>query len=242
MSNILVLNGPSYASAVMGLGTIHLSKKSFLSNPKDFGLVLFTGGADVSPKLYNDTSPYGYCYNNVQRDIEEIEVFEVAREHGVLMAGICRGVQFLNVMAGGKMMHHIKGHEGGVGHKMTCPGMRREIMVNSLHHQMILPTGEAHIIGWTTERRSSMYVGEEDRKLRYDGPEIEAAIFPNIRGLGVQYHPEMMDEDTEGFQFFFNMVRAAMEKPFEEVIRLYVEGDEKFEYTTIRHGNVHTAG
>lgn len=240
MKNILVLNGISYASAIEGLGNIHYSKKSFLSAPENFDLVLFTGGADVSPKLYDDTSPDGYCYTNANRDIEEIEVFDVALKHGVLMAGICRGVQFLNVMHGGKMMHHLDGHTGP-NHRMASPVLADNIIVNTLHHQMIMPSEKAYVIGWSPNRLSSVYFGAADKEVEYNGLEIEAAIFPEIRALGVQYHPEMMDKGSSGYAFFYNMVKFALDHTIEEVVKAYTEGDASLEYLALCNNHVSVA-
>jgi gamma-glutamyl-gamma-aminobutyrate hydrolase PuuD len=241
LNRIYVCNGPSYASAVEGLGEIFLSQKAFFDDPTAFSLVLFTGGADVSPSFYGDTSPDGYCYTNERRDFEEEKVFHVARDRGIPMAGICRGVQFLNVMAGGKMMHHLDGHTGP-NHRMSTLVSNEPITVNTLHHQMILPAENAHIIGWSTERQSQVYFGANDQIVDYAGREVEAAIFPEIRAVGVQYHPEMMSEQSKGYAFFYNMVKAAMERPIEEVVKLYTQGDERFGYYELRSRNAGFAG
>ena len=70
---ILVLNGNSYGAALEGLGVLSFDKKEFMSKPDDFKLVQFTGGEDVSPSFYGDTSPKGLCHNSMHRDIEEKE-------------------------------------------------------------------------------------------------------------------------------------------------------------------------
>lgn len=241
MKKIYVCNGPSYASAVEGLGEIFLSQKAFLDDPASFSLVLFTGGADVSPGLYGDASPDGYCYTNERRDFEEEKVFNVARDRDIPMAGICRGVQFLNVMAGGKMMHHLDGHTGP-NHQMSISALLEPITVNTLHHQMILPAEDAHIVGWSTERQSQVYFGANDQIVEYTGPEVEAAIFPKVCSVGVQYHPEMMSKQSKGYAFFYNMVKAAMERPIEEVVKIYTQGDERFGYYELRGRNTNLAG
>ncbi len=237
---ILVLNGMSYATAILGLGDIQYSRKSFLDRPQDFKMVLFTGGADISPHLYGDTSPDGYCYNDPRRDDEEVEIFNIAREHGILMTGICRGMQFLNVMDGGRMMHHIDGHEGKP-HRMQIPGISREIFVNTLHHQMAIPGENGIVVGSVNPRISDIYYGAADAEVEWQTPEIEAMLFPQIQALGVQYHPEMMRPETEGFAFFFNMVKAGLERSMEEVVNIYTQGDPQFAYFTIRGSNAHSA-
>jgi len=198
---ILVLNGPSYASAVKGIGEVELDMTTFLQNPKAFQCVLFTGGADVSPDLYDDYSPKGVCATNPLRDKIEVSVFKTAKKHGIAMAGICRGLQFLNVMAGGKLIHHLDGH-AGQPHLMSIGIQEDPILVNSLHHQAAITTHEIHVIGWSTKRLSKRYVGYMDRHLNYEDKEVEAIVVPKDNIFAVQYHPEMMKEDSSGWIFF----------------------------------------
>lgn len=205
MSKILVVNGPSYYKAVKALGDYSSDVAEFIRNPTAFGLVLFTGGEDVAPEMYGDTSPLGMCYYNIDRDFQEQRIFEVALNAGIKMTGICRGLQFLNVMAGGKMLHHLDRHESCAHDMITSMG--EIIHINSYHHQMILPNKEAHIIGWSSNNRSLSYYGNNDNKVPYSGEELEAAIFPAIGATGVQYHPEMMNYQTDGYLWYENLVK-----------------------------------
>jgi gamma-glutamyl-gamma-aminobutyrate hydrolase PuuD len=120
------------------------------------------------------------------------------------MTGICRGIQFLNVMNGGTMMHHLEGHAGSVHMMDTASG--EEIMVNSLHHQMCLPGPDAKVLGWASEPLSQLYIGSHDEIVDYHGPEIEALFYPKSGCAGVQYHPEMMRSNSEGALWYVKMV------------------------------------
>lgn len=222
-NRILVLNGMSYASAIHGLGDITYDENEFFKHTDEFKLVLFTGGEDVTPELYGETSPKGQCYNNIRRDEQEMAVFQHALHNGILMAGICRGTQFLNVMSGGRLMHHISSHAGGV-HEMLIRAGRKSISVNSLHHQMVIPHDDAEIIGIATKRLSNVYVSVSDAEIEYNGQEVEAAIFPKTRSFGVQYHPEMMSKGSEGYQFFHKMVDNAFACDWDLFVKAYTEG------------------
>ena len=114
MAYVLIVNGHSYGAAIEGLFTPIYNHIQFFRDPEKFDLVLFTGGEDISPELYGETSPKNMCSSNIVRDKEEITVFEYALKHKVKMAGICRGLQFLTVMCDGGMMHNIGGHAGVV--------------------------------------------------------------------------------------------------------------------------------
>lgn len=223
MSKILVVNGPNYASAVDNLGDIVFDPSELVSNGAEFKLVLFTGGEDVSPSYYNDASPKRLCYYNEGRDRAEAEILGLARALKIRCIGICRGIQFLNVMAGGAMWHDVTNHSGHDHDMTTLNG--ETVSVTSLHHQMIIPPEEAHIIGWSTKRLSNHYIGKNDEAM--EGPEIEpeAALLPGLESAGVQYHPEYMGRDTMGWKWFNDLARDLMEiKNYSDIIKKYTEG------------------
>lgn len=219
---ILVVNGRSYGDAVRGLGEIVTNPAELVNNPKDFGLVLFTGGSDVSPEYYGESSPKRLCGTSPERDRQEKEIFDFAIENGIRTIGICRGVQFINVMSGGTMFHHVNNH-GGCTHPMkTSNG--HVIEINSYHHQMVIPPHDAHVIGWSKKRRSDEYYGNFDLPVTSPDKEPEAVLFPSTKSAGVQYHPEMMDSDTDGYRWFHDLARVLMEEPnFDSIVKLYTE-------------------
>ena len=227
MNKILVVDGMSYGLPVETFGKLTDDVIDFMENPSEFRLVMFTGGADVSPELYNHTSPRGECFCNKVRDMREIAIFKHALKNGIKMTGICRGFQFLNVMAGGYMIHHLNGHSGA-SHDM-CTSRGEKLHVNSLHHQMAVIPKNAYLIGWSDERQSGIYIGDGDKpETTMPEYEVEAAIFPEINAAGVQYHPEMMPEDSSGFRWYEELVEALLAaKTMEEMVGFYVEGTEK---------------
>lgn len=228
MKKILVLNGPSYGRAITGQGELKTSAGDFLRNPEQYSLVLFTGGEDVSPDLYGETSPMRICGSNKHRDVFEGKVLSVAQVHGIPCAGICRGIQFLNVMSGGRMMHHLDGH-GGTKHDVVNT-VGAPVLANSYHHQMILPAADAIVVGVAEHKMSAEYIGNMDEAVEYTGPEIEAAIFPATKCFGVQWHPEMMSPDSDGYRFFFDMVSNALCMDWDKFVTLY-DGELKYEDT-----------
>lgn len=223
---ILVMDNfpDTYGRAVKGLGKLTSDYKLFIASPNKFALVLFTGGEDVDPSLYNDTSPYNLCTSNIARDRFEKVVFKQALDNNIRMIGICRGFQFLNVMAGGRLMHHIEGHAGSI-HTFDSYNLKKEIKVNSFHHQMVIPNTDAHLIGWSTNNLSDSYYGKDDQKEKWDSPEVESCIFPNINACGVQYHPEWMHETSDGFMFFYNLANRFISWPMEKMIQVYTKGN-----------------
>ncbi len=238
--NILVLHGSSYGNAIEGLGNLVFDVNRFLSKPEDFKLILFTGGPDVDPSFYDDTSPLGACLSNLRRDVVERIAHNLALEYGILMAGICRGLQFLNVMAGGKMIHHLSGHGNTIHPMQLATG--EEILVNSYHHQMILPAKGAEIVGWSGEILSKEYIGFGDEYVTYAGREYEAAIFPKTKAFGVQYHPESMPEHAEAYDYYRKMVENALMMGWEDFIELYTKGRKDVELFEIRERSSAASG
>jgi anthranilate/para-aminobenzoate synthase component II len=231
--------GGSYAYAVEGLGNITSDFGEFFRNLEQFKLVLFTGGEDVCPREYGDTSPKGLCGCNPRRDYMEKEVFKAAVAHNMKITGICRGAQFANVMSGGKMMHHITGH--GVYHGFVpLNDQDNPIEVSSTHHQMIIPPEDGFIIGWSEHRRSNVYVGAHDKRLKEDrwpAVETEAVLIPRTHFAGVQYHPEYMQDHTDGYQWYWNMVLDLLTLDIADFTKKYVTGAEDG-----IHKQVHTIG
>lgn len=217
---ILVVNGASYYKAVKYLGDYSGDVNRFLRSPENFSLVLFTGGEDISPELYGNVSPR-LCYHNIDRDRYEQVIFDQAIKYNIPMTGICRGLQFLNVMAGGKMIHHLDGHTGAMHDMSTYRG--ETILVNSLHHQMVLPPETSYVIGWSSKQRSKQYFGNNDDLIDAPQKEVEAVIYPTIKAAGVQYHPEMMSEDSTGYKWYEALVKTLLDiKNMDEMVTKYI--------------------
>lgn len=216
---ILVLNGSYYAEAIPELDEITARVAHFMQHPEEFSMVLFTGGSDVDPSFYGESSPDHVCVSNPKRDLQERVVFKHAMHHNIPMAGICRGLQFLNVMDGGRLFHHINHHEGCIHFVETNTG--EYFNTNSLHHQMIIPRPDAIVTAWTRKNLASVYYGDNDLPVRYKGKDIEAAIFPAIRAFGVQYHPEMMNPKEAGFVYFYNMAKRALSMDWNDFVKVY---------------------
>ena len=219
--NILVVNGESYAKSIIDLGRIIFDLGKFVRDPETFKLILFTGGEDVSPKLYGETSPKNFCRNNPNRDRKEKLIFKRAIRNKIKMTGICRGAQFLNVMAGGKLVHHFEGHASLGTHGLACSKNDKIIQVNSLHHQMIIPPSDGYIIAWSPNKLSEYYLGDKDLAMRWPGPEVEGIYLPKIRACAVQGHPEMMPKESEGFVFYRQMVADFLDMSAEDFSNEY---------------------
>lgn len=163
-------------------------------------LVLFAGGEDVSPILYNE--PRGRCTNsNWERDYFECEVFAEAKRLNKHILGICRGSQFICVMAGGSLVQDQNNPR--YYHEIKVEG-EKDILITSTHHQaqypFVLPNEEYKIIGYTNNI-SPFHVNGYGEELN-PNKECEIVYYPKIKALGIQGHPEKMFIDYKHFEDF----------------------------------------
>lgn len=163
--------------------------------------LLLIGGADVDPASYGaERSP---CTETTYplRDRFEVALVHEALEDDVPVLGICRGLQILNVAAGGTLHQHLP--DAGFAEHRPLPGCLGEptmhevelepgsllaaaspalrLPVNSHHHQGVAEVGTG---------------GRHVARSIPDGV-IEAVEWPAQRyALGVQWHPEAMELST----------------------------------------------
>lgn len=150
-------------------------------------VILFCGGADVSPQLYGEPASEETCANP-SRDEMCISIFSSAINKPKL--GICRGAQFLAVMLGGKLKQHIAGHVGNVVHKTAVDGKTFE--VNSDHHQAIR----------VDSGRFSLEAISSDAT----GLHAEAIMADNV--FAVQFHPEWCSCPLPAKMMFIEAARS----------------------------------
>ena len=191
-----------------------VSPDEFLS--RAHGLVL-AGGEDISPSLYGESrrADVPYMATDPARDALELSLTRAALAADMPILGICRGMQMLNVAMGGRLAHHIEGHDAigtmddwkasyhriyiSPGSKLAAVvGSGGIVRVNSIHHQGVR---EAHK---SPRLLASAYSLE-------DGV-IEALESPNHRWvISVQFHPERRMELPPHFERLFQSLteRAA---------------------------------
>jgi gamma-glutamyl-gamma-aminobutyrate hydrolase PuuD len=155
-------------------------------------LVVFTGGPDVNPSLYNET-PHKETKFNRERDERDTIYYVEALKARVPMFGVCRGSQFLHVMQGGKLIQHIgdKKHLGDhpIMDKSGILENKYLDRVPSTHHQAVIPKDGMEVL-------ASVYRSEErwfnkdvcERGARLE--DVEAYFYKQNCILGVQGHPE----------------------------------------------------
>jgi putative glutamine amidotransferase len=203
--------------------------------------LLLTGGPDIDPALYGEASAGS---RDVARDRDQLELsaWEAAAASAVPLLGICRGMQAINVFAGGSLVQDLPDHAGvpaGSGDVHThdisvdpesllarslAAGMPSgrppwgdrtapiELRVNTFHHQAVNASRLAPGLRAVGWAPSSL------------GPIIEALEGRDHRWIvGVQCHPELTEStpgEFEGlFTAFIDAARNAWRQPSRGVSR-----------------------
>lgn len=175
-----------------------IENKVLVDKMEEAQVVLFTGGEDINPRLYNKV-PHHSVYYTDRRDKMEVAAFEKIRPEQVAV-GICRGAQLFCALYGGILVQDCDRHWGHGKHTIT--NGTQEFTVTSIHHQMQypydLPNEDYEVLFWS-EGRSSYYEGDgvDPKKIKEFG-EPEVTVF-HREGMplcfGIQGHPEMMDRN-----------------------------------------------
>jgi putative glutamine amidotransferase len=180
------------------------------------GLVL-TGGADVAPERYGQARHSTVTDVDAARDEYEIALVRAALAADLPVLAICRGLQVMNVAAGGSLIqdipsqvgtsvpHQVANPKDAIAHDVSLvPGSRlAEMMggaaaggrlpVNSRHHQAVQRVAAGFIV----------------TSLAPDGV-IEALELPQARFcVGVQWHPENFVDARTFLPLFAGLIAAA---------------------------------
>ena len=169
--------------------------------------ILFTGGGDVEPTLY-DSEDRGSEGIDAERDVLEIALARRAADEGVPIFGICRGQQVINVALDGGLLqdvgeHHQEAEREAATHVVEVePGSRlaevigRRVEVNTFHHQVVDP-----------ERLGR---GLKVTAFSADGQRfIEGLESEDGKILAVQWHPEDMTDRDWARRLFRRLVDSA---------------------------------
>lgn len=183
-------------------------KVEVVNHPKqctEFGAILLHGGADISPSIYKQR-PNKYCHAEPvpsHRDAVEMAFVKHAIEYGMPIIGICRGAQLLCAMDGGHLAQHIKGHIGG-GHLIIDKYRGVRVRSNSAHHQMMVPREGNEVIA-VSDHPVVGYM--EHEKEQYFEAVPEVVHFKQMRGIGIQGHPEWCDEKSAFVQYCSEIIK-----------------------------------
>jgi len=177
--------------------------------------LLLSGGGDIEPSLFNEEPIPNLGSIDPLRDWVEMRLTEEALEKHLPILAICRGIQVLNVAAGGTLYQDISQHSTTVlKHRQSAPGWHASHTinvepdtllfkmfgsqtgrVNSYHHQAVREPAEGFIV--SAHSTDTIIEAIESQKHKFV--------------LGVQFHPEMMwERHQEAANIFSAFVKACM--------------------------------
>lgn len=182
--------------------------------------VLFSGGDDLHPETYGELTHANCGVITPERDELELNLFKYCVKYNKPMLGICRGIQLINVAAGGTCIQDIPSEfkpENGcpaLQHRQTTAANhgtqeivveknsklaeitgKETLMVNSFHHQACKDVAD----GWVVTGRAR------------DGM-IECIENPSLKfALATQWHPEHLVRFEDQRNIFKAFIKACEE-------------------------------
>jgi putative glutamine amidotransferase len=208
----------TYVEAITGSGGMPILGFPDPENPASVGSLLkmadglfLTGGKDLHPLFFGEQPMVGLGQVFPERDEFEIALARHALELGMPVLGVCRGMQVLNVAAGGTLhqdisilknplpiLHAQTAARSKEWHSVTLEPesklseifkgvlVDRTLNVNSIHHQAVRTVAS----GWIASAVAP------------DGI-IEAVECPaQPFAIGVQWHPEELERHSSLFTAF----------------------------------------
>ena len=173
--------------------------------PDFLDAILLSGGGDIDPLLFGEDPLRQSGEISPLRDSFELPLCRLALEAGLPVFGICRGMQVMNIAAGGGIYQDIAAQTGStLKHSQQAPRPhgthsvmpeensllaalwgRKCVTVNSFHHQAVARLGE----GFAAAAHSPDGIIE--------AIERQGGAF----ALGVQWHPEAMKTEEQSLLF-----------------------------------------
>lgn len=169
--------------------------------------LILSGGHDISPKYFNQEPRAKLGDTLPERDIFDFALLKFAKEKGIPVLGICRGLQIINVYHGGSLYqdlsenynitvkhdqvknpsivtHTVNIKEESKLGKIFC---EKEIMVNSFHHQTINKVADGFVSNVISKDGVIEGIESVDYKFM----------------IGVQWHPEMLHNSEKKMNKIF---------------------------------------
>jgi len=169
------------------------------------GLILI-GGADVPPSAYGQQPHETVIELTSQRYDFERKLIAKWLDSGKPVLGVCLGMQFTNVVAGGSLIQDIPSQVGV------------EVVHRGTHEVRIEPDSSlAKILGaekasvWSNHHQAVKDLGDGLRVIAHSEDGVVEALERIGGGFGlfVQWHPEQMDDKQHRDAIYGALVRAS---------------------------------
>jgi putative glutamine amidotransferase len=199
----------NYAEVLAAAGGIPVILPPFEQGPEEVQQwivqsvdgVVFSGGPDVDPVHFGEEPVQGLRRIEPGRDLFELALARLAMAEEIPVLGVCRGIQLLNIAAGGDIYQDIPSQvSGALGHEQNAPRWypthaveviegttlsritrTTRLRVNSFHHQAVRRVAP----GFTASAIATDGIVEA---IERDGTDFV---------LGIQWHPEAAARESD---------------------------------------------
>lgn len=182
---------------------------------RNIDALLLPGGGDVDPSFYGQAAQSEVTDTDPELDAYQLDLAQAALRRGTPVLGICRGMQVLNVAAGGSLVQHLEASD-----RHFPEGARRNPDLRSQPVHPISIESDSHLaelLGETLLDVNSLHhqavdvLGPGLRAVAHSSDGIVEALEGNSGfQMGVQFHPEDLRHGDERFQSLFTrLVEAA---------------------------------
>ena len=211
--------GRGYYQSVVAAGGVPVvippvaDKHVIVNTLEHIDALILSGGGDINP-LWAGEEPSPKLHGiNQERDLPELLIARLAYNRQIPMLGICRGIQTLATAFGGKVAQDIS-DVATIKHSQDADRSEpthsviidedsslfdiyksTKVMVNSFHHQAVAEAGDK----FRVVAKSPDGIIEA----------MESSEFKSI--LGVQWHPECLEEGLPLFQWLVNEAKSFRE-------------------------------
>ena len=211
--------GRGYYQSVVAAGGVPVvippvaDKHVIVNTLEHIDALILSGGGDINP-LWAGEEPSPMLHGiNQERDLPELLIARLAYNRQIPMLGICRGIQTLATAFGGKVAQDIS-DVATIKHSQDADRSEpthsviidedsslfdiyksTKVMVNSFHHQAVAEAGD----------KFRVIAKSPDGIIEA----LESSEFKSI--LGVQWHPECLEEGLPLFQWLVNEAKSFRE-------------------------------
>ena len=146
--------------------------------------VILSSGNDINPTLYGSKEKSESV--SIERDLTEKKLLDLSIKKNLPVLGMCRGLQFINVFFGGKLVNINKDIQSKIGH------------VASVHKIRIINQSADKLFGNSFDVNSYHNNGISDKTLsselkafaKSEDGLIEGFYHPKLPIAAIMWHPE----------------------------------------------------
>lgn len=174
--------------------------------------VVFSGGGDIDPSLYNG-EPHPTIHSlDSERDAFEFALAKQLLTTDIPTLGICRGLQMLSIASGATLIAHIPDDSKAIDHRLDhprCP-IHHEVQVQRGSRLFdVIKDSTVSVASWHHQAVKAVPSGWKITAEAADGI-IEALEYSNHPWMvAVQWHPELSPDNPAHCQLFKALIRFA---------------------------------